>query len=280
MATVLITGATSGIGRHTALHLARAGHTVFASGRRVEALSALVAEGGGRVTAVPMDVTRAESIATARAQVLEATQGRGLDALVNNAGFGLVAPLSEITDADLRAQFETNVFGLMAVTRAFLPEMIARRSGRVVNVSSVGGRVTFPLMAAYNATKYAVESLSDGLRMELAPLSVQVSIVEPGAIRTAFNDVAVSTVKAVQGSPYTAVLAQAAETSRRFDAHSVGPETVARAIEHAIVSARPRARYVRPWRTYFLLALHRLLPTRWLDTMMSRQMGLVALGAS
>src|SRR5262249_61673087 len=129
-------------------------------------------------------VTDAASIAAAVAEVDRLTDGHGVDVLVNNAGFAAVCPLSEMSDADLRAQFETNVFGLMAVTRAFLPKMRARGSGRIVNVSSSGGRGTFPLMGAYHAPKYAVEALSHALRPELRALGMQGSVIRPGPIRT------------------------------------------------------------------------------------------------
>src|SRR6185312_15795275 len=187
--TILITGATAGIGRAAALALAKAGHVVIATGRRHDALQSLQAEARaegarGALHVIALDVTRTESIDGAKREVDRITQGRGLDALVNNAGYGLIGPLEAISDDDLRDQFATNVFGLVAVTRAFVPAMRARGEGRVINVGSMGGRVTFPFMGAYNATKYAVESLSDALRMELAPFGVRVALIEPGAIHS------------------------------------------------------------------------------------------------
>src|SRR5277367_6145451 len=141
--TILVTGATSGIGRHAALHLAARGHRVFASGRNVEVLAALKSTpDGAALEILPLDVTDGASIARAREIVDARTGGRGIDVLVNNAGFGILGPTELITDADMRAQYETNVFGLMAVTRAFLPAMRARRAGRIINVSSLGGRHT------------------------------------------------------------------------------------------------------------------------------------------
>jgi NAD(P)-dependent dehydrogenase (short-subunit alcohol dehydrogenase family) len=269
---VLVTGATSGIGRATALRLARAGHRVFATGRRVAALEELARE--ARLEVLPLDVTDPASISSVQAEIDRRTDGYGVDVLVNNAGYGAVSPLEEMSDAALRAQFETNVFGLMAVTRAFLPAMRRRGRGRVVNVSSVGGRVTFPLLGAYNATKYAVESLSDALRMELAPFGVQVVLIEPGSIATEFGQVAVGTVSVSEGSPYARALAAAQETNERFARRAAGPDTVAQAIELAITARRPRARYVTPWDTYVLLLLSRLLPTSWFDALQSRVMGL------
>jgi NAD(P)-dependent dehydrogenase (short-subunit alcohol dehydrogenase family) len=269
---VLITGATSGIGRATALRLARAGHRVFATGRRVAALESLAQE--AHLEVLPLDVTDPDSIASVKAEIERRTDGYGIDVLVNNAGYGAVAPLEELSDEGLRAQFETNVFGLMAVTRAFVPAMRRRGRGRVVNVSSIGGRVTFPLLGAYNATKYAVESLSDALRMELAPFGVQVVLIEPGSIATEFSHVAMGTISSGESSPYAGALAAAQETNERFARRAAGPDTVAQAIELAITARRPRARYIRPWDTYLLLWLSRLLPTSWLDALQSRAMGL------
>ncbi|MBA2539935.1 MAG: SDR family NAD(P)-dependent oxidoreductase, partial [Deltaproteobacteria bacterium] len=159
---ILITGATAGIGRITALHLAEQGHHVIATGRKVAELDSLRAQAidkpgsaGGKLDTLQLDVTSAESIATAVRDVATLTSGHGLDVLVNNAGFGVLGPSAEITDSEMRRQYETNVFGLMAVTRAFLPRMLERKSGRIINVSSVGGRITLPYFGVYNSTKYA-----------------------------------------------------------------------------------------------------------------------------
>lgn len=273
--TILVTGATAGIGRHTALSLAKAGHRVFATGRRQNALESLAKEAAGtRLETLVLDVTSAESIAQAKKHIYDRTGGYGIDALVNNAGFGMMGPLEEIDDAALHRQFETNVFGLMAVTRAFVPGMRARGFGRVVNVSSMGGRVTFPMMGAYNATKYAVESLSDALRNELYAFGIRVSLVEPGYIRTEFADVAISTIDVPEGSPYAAIVKQADEMLGMFERTGVGPEHVARAIRKAIESRSPRARYVAPWRTYAGLFFFQWLPTSWVDAILRAATGL------
>ena len=275
--TVLITGATTGIGRAAALALAKAGHVVIATGRKVEALASLKAEARtGILHTVRLDVTSAESIAAAVRAVDQLTTGYGIDALVNNAGYGLVGPLDQIDDADLRAQFETNVFGLMAVTRAFVPAMRARGAGRIVNIGSMGGKVTFPFMGAYNATKYALESLSDALRMELAPFGVRVSLVEPGAIHSEFAERSMGFAAKYAGpsSPYAAILSQADKIRSQFDATAVGPESVVRAIERAITARRPAARYVAPFRTNLFLLVFRILPTSWMDAILRAAMGL------
>lgn len=268
---VLVTGATAGIGRHAALELARRGHRVFAAGRRAHALEALEKE-SANIEGIVLDVTSAASIEAARATILERTRGHGVDALVNNAGWGLVGPLEEIEDADLRAQFDTNVFGLMAVTRAFAPLMRERGFGRIVNVSSMGGRITFPMMGAYHATKYAVEALSDALRIELGAFGVSVSIIEPGAIRTEFNDVALGKIDRFASGAYGMIVRNAKALEDMFMKAAVGPEHVTRAIVKAIESRRPCARYVAPRRVMALLALFALVPTRWMDALLRAAM--------
>src|SRR3569833_786325 len=182
--TILITGASSGIGRHAAIALARAGHRVFVAARRLAALEELQRD--APVEPLPLDHDEPASNTTQDTKLERRTEGRGRDVLVNNAGFATAGALAELGDAALRAQFETNVFGLMTLTRAVLPAMLARGAGRVINVSSVSGRIPAPILGAYHASKYALEALSDALRMELAPFGVRVSVIEPGTIRTEF----------------------------------------------------------------------------------------------
>ncbi len=275
--TILITGATCGIGRHAALYLARRGHRVIATGRNLEALATLKAEApGAALDVVRLDVTSAASIEAAVAEVDRLTDGRGLDVLVNNAGYGVAVATAEISDADLRAQFDTNVFGLVAVTRAFVPAMRARGRGRVINVSSIGGRVTLPLFGAYNATKYAVEALSNALRYELKPFGIEVSVIEPGAIRTNFatRTVAEGAAYFNADSPYAPVYARYDVLRKKADEFAPGPQVISRAIERAATAWRPRARYVAPFSGHFILALFALLPTRVIDWTMRLALGL------
>ncbi|MFO0746870.1 MAG: SDR family NAD(P)-dependent oxidoreductase [Myxococcota bacterium] len=272
---VLITGATAGIGRHAALHLARRGHRVFASGRRPEALAKLAADAareGVKLETVVLDVTDAGSIAAAARVVEAATGGAGPDVLVNNAGYGQMGPLELVSDADLRKQFETNVFGLHATTLAFLPGMRRKGGGRIINVSSVGGRFTFPLGGAYHATKYAVEAMSDALRIEVAPFGIDVVVVEPGAILTEFSERAMDTAApyADDRSPYAPFTAKAQALKTRVDKMSAGPEVIARVLERAIESRRPRARYVAPFSAKLMLGVLGRLPTRFVDWMFLR----------
>ncbi len=278
---IFITGATAGIGRAAAFFLAERGHRVIASGRKREALDAMQAEAeaaGLSLDTVALDVTDDASIAAAKARADALTGGRGIDVLINNAGYGLGAPVIEATDEDLRKQFDTNVFGLMAVTRAFVPDMIARGHGRVINVSSVGGRITFPMMGVYHASKYALEALSDALRMELQPFGVHVSIIEPGPIQTQFvatlNDQA-SPYKQ-PGSRYAPVFERAEVVEARTMAMAPGPLTVAKAIHRAATSRRPRARYVAPGHNLLTLALLKMIPVRWRDALMRAVFGLTS----
>jgi NAD(P)-dependent dehydrogenase (short-subunit alcohol dehydrogenase family) len=273
---ILITGATSGIGRFTALYLARKGHRVFATGRSGKALDALAREAPSGLETLRLDVTDDDSIDAVKAEVDRRTAGYGLDVLVNNAGYGAAGPTELITDEDWRAQYDVNVFGLMAMIRAFVPQMRARGAGRIVNVSSLGGRLTLPFLGSYNSTKYAVESLSDALRAELHPFGVRVSIVEPGVIDTGFTDRSMTEAQKYDraDSPYRPVLDRMGEIRKMSDSTAVGPECIARAIERASTARRPRPRYVAPLRAALGMGFLRLLPTTWSDAILRLAFGL------
>lgn len=259
---VLITGATAGIGRTTALHLAREGHHVIASGRKVAELASLKAEAAGTtLDTLVLDVTSQASIEQAVREVDRLTGGHGLDVLVNNAGFGVLGPTAEIGDAELRRQYDTNVFGLMAVTRAFLPRMMERRAGRILNVSSVGGRITLPYFGVYNSTKYALESLSDALRYELRPFGIDVALIEPGVIRTNFEATAVGNLSALEHGRYGAAIGKYEQMSKLADRFASNPIVIAKAISRAVRARRPSARYVAPWSTNFALFFRAVAPT-------------------
>jgi short-subunit dehydrogenase len=262
--TVLITGATAGIGRTTALHLAKLGHHVIATGRKVGELEKLKAEAAGlagKIDTVALDVTSQASIETAVASVDVITKSRGVDVLVNNAGFGVLGPTSEITESEMRRQYETNVFGLMNVTRAFLPRMRERRAGRIINVSSVGGRLVLPFFGVYNSTKYAVEALSDALRYELRPFGIDVALIEPGVIRTNFESTAIAGLGAFDGTPYAAAVGKYEKMSKMADRFASNPIVIAKAIARAVKARRASARYVAPRSTYMALWMKAMLPT-------------------
>lgn len=274
---ILITGATSGIGKETALRLARMGHRVIATGRRVQALEELDREAAGMaLETFRLDLNDPDSIEAAGREVDERTNGYGLDVLVNNAGFGMMAPMELITGEDLRSQFETNVFGLVALTQQFLPAMRKRGSGRIINVSSVVGRITLPFQGGYCATKAALEALSNALRLEVAPFGVHVSLVEPGTIKTAFEATVESTVAKYETmeSPYPLAVKRYQRVVGLAYRTAPGPICIARTIEKIIRSPRPRALYVSP-RIYSLgLFFTHLLPTRLQDWLMRTFTGL------
>src|SRR5215213_9977188 len=240
--SVLITGCSSGIGHATAERLARGGHNVYATARRLDSIADLE-QAGCRTLA--LDVTAEESMRAGVAAVEEADGAVG--ALVNNAGYSQSGAVETIPMDDLRRQFETNVFGLVRMCQLVLPGMRKAGRGRIVNVSSMGGKLVFPGGGAYHGSKFAVEAISDAMRFEVRGFGVHVSIIEPGLIRTRFGETAVGSVPEHDG-PYsdfnTAVArATAGAYDGAFGKLGGGPEAVAKAIEKAITARRPRTRY-------------------------------------
>jgi NADP-dependent 3-hydroxy acid dehydrogenase YdfG len=241
---VLVTGCSSGIGAATAAALLAAGHVVYASARRPETMAALEAAGAHTLA---LDVTSEDSMAAAVNRIVE-SHGR-VGALVNNAGYGEYGTIEETDLAKVRTMFETNVFGLARLTQLVLPSMRAARGGRIVNISSMGGRITFPVGGYYHATKYAMEAISDALRNEVRPFGIRVVIVEPGLIRSQFGDTAMSSEAASvdPASPYAALLAASASATTGSYEHpmlAAEPEKVAAVVVKAVESRRPRSRYV------------------------------------
>jgi len=270
---VLITGCSTGIGRATASHLASRGYTVIATARRVEDLADLAAAG---CRTLPLDVTDEASMRAA-VDAAEAAHGR-IDVLVNNAGYSQSGAVESVPLARTRAQFETNVFGLLRLSQLVLPGMRRRRAGRIVNVSSMGGRLVFPGGGVYHASKYAVEALSDALRYELRPFGIAVVLIEPGLIKTSFAATVgakLSTLAADAGADAVAAGDAGAVYADFNDAVARGtaaayergpmarmagePLDVARVIARAIEAPRPRARYTVAASATFFLTLRRWL---------------------
>jgi NAD(P)-dependent dehydrogenase (short-subunit alcohol dehydrogenase family) len=245
---VLVTGASSGIGRATAVELARRGHRVLAAARRTSELEELAAANQG-VQALPIDVTDAASVRAGAGRVQELTAGHGLDVLVNGAGYALGGPVEALSGEAVQHQFQTNVFGLLDVTRAFLPQMRERRSGRIINVSSVVGRVVFPGMGVYSASKFALEALSDALRMEVAPFGVSVVLIEPGFVKT---DIGAASQRqtadfSVAANGYEELIAKVtAYVGKQVSKNGIPAERVARRIADVAEASNPKARYVMP----------------------------------
>jgi len=241
MSVVLITGAATGIGRVTAETLAAAGHTVYATARRPSTLADLEAAGARTMA---LDVTDEDSMKAA-VTAIEAEHG-AVGTLVNNAGYGVYGPVEEVPMDDVRREFETNVFGLGRMTQLVLPGMRAAGRGRIVNVSSMGGRPVYPTGGWYHASKYAVEAMSDALRVEVKPFGISVVLVEPGLIRTEFESVASGGLAATADGPYAALRAQSDEVMRRGYRSRLGaePSAVASVIADVVTATHPRSRYV------------------------------------
>lgn len=268
----VITGCSSGIGRATALLLAEKGWRVFATARRAESLRELASD---RVTPLTLDVTDEASMVAAVKQVT-AQAGR-IDALVNNAGYTEVGPLEEATSDEIRRQFETNTFGPLRMAQLVLPMMRAQGSGRIVNISTMGGRIVIPFIGLYNSSKFALEALSDALRMEAHPFGVRVMLVEPGGVRTNFNDIALQRAQRFAtdaSSPYHRYFAPLNRFFTQATGSSSPPEAVARVILHALTDKRPHARYVATLDARILLAIMLPMPDGMRDALWRTLLGL------
>ena len=264
----LVTGASSGIGEATARQLAAAGLTVYAAARRTGRMQKLTEAG---IHPLAMDVTDDASM-QAGVQAILSEQGR-IDVLVNNAGYGSYGALEDVPMAEARAQMDVNVFGAARLTQLVLPTMRAQRSGTIVNVTSMGGKITTPLGAWYHATKFALEAISDCLRMEVAPFGIDVVVIEPGGIRTEWSGIAAEKVRAVSSSgPYApqgnAVASSlTSESTRR---RSSPPELIGKTITKAVTTRHPRTRYAVGYGAKPMIALHGLLPDRTFDAFIRR----------
>jgi NAD(P)-dependent dehydrogenase (short-subunit alcohol dehydrogenase family) len=271
--TVVITGASTGIGRATALRLARGGFDVLAGVRREEDGAALRGE-DGRIEPVLVDVTDAGQVAG----LAERVAGAPLAGLVNNAGIAVAGPLEGIPLDDVRRQYEVNVFGLLAVTQALL-EPIRAGHGRIVNIGSIGGRINTPFVGPYSSSKAAVRSLSAALRRELRPWDIRVALVEPGALDTPIwrkgEESAEETIGALPErvrTLYARQLAALVAATRTIAAGASSPDDAAQAVEHALTASRPRTLYTVGREARIQGALHSVLPARTFDALVARAM--------
>jgi len=277
---ILITGATDGLGRAMAVFLAANGYRIFAAGRNAEkraSLDRLALERKLQLETLDMDVSDDVSVSHAVGRVLD--RAGHIDVLINNAGIAYVAVLEEIRLDDLRRQYETNVFGVLRVTQAVLPSMRERRSGRILNISSIAGKIALPLMGPYASSKHALEGLSDSLRLELAPFGVRVVLIEPGFIPTNMSNTALDLSAAyaakAEKSPYAAIYRGFRDSWKKSSSASrTTPEDCARVILRAILDTPPRARYTVTPRARVGVVLKRFLPDRVLDKRILRSMGL------
>ena len=267
--SVLVTGASTGIGEATARRLKRAGWEVFAAARKDADLERLRGEG---LTPVKLDVTDADSIAAAKAELGK----RGLQGLVNNAGVAVSGPMEFLPLDELRQQLEVNLVGQVAVIQAFLPN-VREATGRIVNVSSIGGKIALPLVGPYAASKFGLEAVSDSLRRELRPWGIHVSLIEPGAVTTPIWDRGRETadrLEAAMGeearSRYGKLAARIRAETEKIPERGVEPDEVAKAIEQALTAGRPKLRYVVGRDARVRLKIKALVGDRRFDALIAR----------
>jgi len=277
--TVLISGASTGIGRACAEHLDSLGFTVFAGVRKQSDADSLLGAGSGRTRPLMLDVTDSASIAAAMRTVDEASPA-GLVGLVNNAGISVGGPLEFVPIDDWRRQLEVNFLGQVALTQAALPALREAR-GRIVNMTSIGGRLASPFLGPYNASKYALEAVTDALRLELRQFGIEVAAIEPGAVATpiwekgrASAEQATTNMPAEALQLYGAGVAAISKFIALGERTGIAPLEVARVVEHALTASRPKPRYVVGRDAKMRLFLTRLLPTRAMDRLVGRAMGL------
>jgi NAD(P)-dependent dehydrogenase (short-subunit alcohol dehydrogenase family) len=276
----VITGASTGIGEACALHLDQLGWRVFAGVRKDADGEALKRKASARLTPVRIEVTDAASIAAAREFVMRELGDRGLDGLVNNAGVAVAGPLEFVPINDLRRQLEINVIGQIAVTQAFLAP-IRKARGRIVNIGSIGGKLSTPFLGPYSASKFGMEALTDSLRCELRPWGIQVAIVEPGSIATPIWEKSTTDADrmeaqlppeghALYGAAIKALRAFAEITANK----GIPPAEVAKAVTHALTATKPKTRYVVGRDARLQAVIGAVVPDRVRDGMIERQLKL------
>lgn len=277
---IVITGASTGIGKACALHLDRLGFTVYAGVRKESDGAALAAEASSRLTPVILDVTNAGTIASAKATVEAAAAGRGIRGLVNNAGIAVGGPLEFVDLDELRKQLEVNVTGQVAVTQAFLP-LIRQATGRIVFIGSVAGKMAAPFLGPYAASKHALEAISDSLRRELRPWGIQVAIVEPGSIATPIWDKADEQQSRIREdlTPqarelYSHALDAIGDAVGDFQRKAVPAQKVADVVAHALTARKPKTRYLVGTDARMQAVMTAVAPDRLADRLITRQLKL------
>ncbi|WP_462252343.1 oxidoreductase [Ekhidna sp.] len=268
---ILITGASSGIGKSTALKLINEGHTVYGAARRIEQMQDIVDSGG---YSIKMDILNEDQVNSAVNFILD-KEGR-IDVLVNNAGYAVYGSVEDITVDEARRQFEVNLFGLASITKQVIPHMRSAKSGRIINISSVGGKIFTPLGSWYHATKHALEGWSDCLRMEVEQFGINVVIVEPGAIKTEFMDVMNQPMldRSADG-PYESMakaLDKAGKEAYTKKGRHSGPEVIATTIAQAIAAKKPKTRYVSGAMASTLIFMRKWLSDRGFQKILMSQL--------
>lgn len=265
---VLITGASAGIGEETAKFLQQNGYAVYGAARRVERMKALEQSG---VKVLKMDVTNDESMVKGVEQII-AAEGR-IDVLINNAGFGSYGAVEDVPMDDARYQLEVNVIGAMRLTQLVLPHMRKQKSGTIINVSSIGGKIATPFGGWYHASKFAIEGLSDSLRQEVRPFGINVVVIEPGGIQSEWGGIAMdSMVKTSGKGAYKEMVGKMDKSFKAIDGKIPGPELISALIKNAIEAKTPKTRYSAGYMAKPALFFRWLLGDRTMDKMMASQM--------
>jgi len=275
--TMVITGASTGIGRACALHFDKKGYRVFAGVRKEADAESLKSEASDRLTPLMLDVTDGESVERAARTVKEAVGEAGLDGLINNAGLSAVGPTEVFPVDRFRDIFEVNLFGLLAVTQAFLP-LLRKANGRIINMSSQGGRFAIPLIGAYCASKHALEAMSDSLRVELLPSGVKVILIEPSSIKTPIWEKTktgaqnlVDSIPEDKRGLYEKELATILSSVKTYERMAIPPERVVKAVERAFTANRPKLRYLVGLESYLLIYMVGSLPRKLVDRIFARR---------
>ncbi len=277
---VMITGSSTGIGKACAMRLDKLGFQVFAGVRKEADGQSLKAEASGRLSPLMLDVTDESSIASAARAVSKVVGERGLAGLVNNAGITVPGPIEFLPIEDVRRQIDVNVIGQIAVTQAFLL-MIRQGRGRIVNIGSIGGRMATPFLGAYAASKFAMEAITDSLRMELRPWKIPVSIIEPGSIDTPFWQRGQTAADELQekmpedaGVLYGEAMDAMRKAADKFASRAIPPEAVAKVVVKALRAKRPKTRYLVGTDARIMAALVKVIPDGLRDAIVTSQLGL------
>jgi short-subunit dehydrogenase len=263
----LVTGASAGIGMETAIKLAKNGYTVYAAARRTERMKGIISLG---IKPISMDVTDDASMVTNIERIIQ-SEGR-IDVLVNNAGFGLYGAIEEVSMKDARYQLEVNVIGLARLAQLVMPYMRKQQSGKIVNITSIGGKISSPMGGWYHASKFAVEALSDNMRMELKPFGIDVIVIEPGGIKTEWGSIAMENLlKSSSDGPYKNTAENMAALNKKFGPRNSDPILIADLILKAITVKNPKTRYHAGFMATPILIARKFLSDKQFDKMMMSQ---------
>lgn len=264
--TVLVTGASAGIGKATAILLAQNGYNVYGAARRIEKMQDLKNHG---IKPIELDVTNDKSILACVDQIFR--EAGSIDILVNNAGFGSSGAIEDVSIEDARYQLEVNVFGAMRLTQVVLPKMRENKYGKIVNISSIGGKVAFPLAGWYHASKFAIEALSDTLRMEVKEFGIDVIVIEPGGVKSEWAGIANDNLMRISGNTAYKEMAKNAEKATR-NLNLPEPSVITKLIKKSIESKNPKTRYIGGFGAKPILGVRKIVSDKLMDKLILRQM--------